>query len=97
MTRKALSKNKEVIASSVSPTFHAEIYGKGKNISLLLSGIRGINSFSENEILLSAKREIISIKGTLLEINVLEFKSIRIIGRIDNISFRDKKAVKNES
>ena len=94
MTKKSLSNSSKSIVSSVAPTFHAELYGKGKSISLMLSGIRGINSFSDIEILLSTRREIISIAGTQLEITVLESRNIRVEGKIESLSFRDKKGGK---
>ncbi|MBE6537012.1 MAG: hypothetical protein E7673_03560 [Ruminococcaceae bacterium] len=94
MTRKTLSGITRSAPDVPFPAFHLELDGRGKQLSILISGIRGINAFSEREILVSTKKEEISVKGEGMEISLLESKSVRIYGRISGIFFCGKKGGK---
>lgn len=94
MTKKSLRNVFSGVNESVFPGFHVEADGRGQKLSLLVSGVTGINSFSEKEILISSKREMISITGEILRISLLESKSVRISGRINSLSFNRKKGDK---
>ena len=94
MTKKLLSNIKKDSNANIAPSFHAELFGNGKNISLLISGVRAINEFSQTSILLSLRKELISVRGSLLEISVLESRNIRITGKIDNLTFLSGRGAK---
>lgn len=98
MTKKPTSRISRLNALSISPSFHIEADGRGNRLSLLIFGVVGIKGFSESEILISTKRENITVIGEILEISVLEEKRVGICGKISGISFSLKKrGVKNEA
>ena len=94
MTKKSLFNIKKDSSVNIAPSFHAELFGNGKSISLSISGVRSINEFSKTSILLSSRRELISVSGSLLEISVLESRNVRICGKIDNLTFCKERGVK---
>lgn len=73
------------------PTFHIEADGRGKTASVLISGVLGVKSFSEKEMLVTTKLIGISIRGSILKIEALELKRIRVFGMIDEIAFSERK------
>ena len=97
MTKKSLSQKNGMELEKIIPSFHIEADGRGKRTSLLISGVTGVKSFSDNETLLSTKGESILVFGEGLLISVLELKRISISGKIRGISFLDKRAKKNEN
>ena len=76
---------------SLPPTFHIEADGRRKKASVLISGVIGVKSFSENEVLIATKLDGITVKGSFLKIAVLEFRRIRVSGIIDGIIFCERK------
>ena len=91
MTKKSLARRDKNVGEGLIPSFHIEADGRGKSISLLISGVVGIKALSPLEILIATKREKIGISGNALELSVLEAKRVLINGRIDAISFFDRK------
>ncbi len=59
----------------------------GRNVSLVLSGVRSVADYSDVEMLLHMECGSIKICGVSLSISIFENKSIRISGRIRGIEF----------
>ena len=87
MTKKPLSAREMSAPEKILPTFHMEADGRGGSISVLVSGVSGVKSYSQNEILIATKKENVNIAGEHLSISVLELKRVMISGKIDTISF----------
>ena len=68
--------------------FHMEGNRCNRGISLILSGIIGINDFSDCHILLLSHGGRISIVGKRLVMNVYECGNVEIIGRVEGIEFK---------
>jgi len=91
MTKKSLFRTEVRGAERIIPTYHIEADGRGKNLFLTVSGVTGVKEFSPNDVLVVTKRDEIRVKGELLEISVFESGSIGIGGKVESVSFSDKK------
>lgn len=91
MTKKSLFRKELKGVEAVLPTYHIEADGRGKNLFLTISGIRGVKELSPSEVLVVTKKDEILIRGELLELSVFEYGSIGIGGRVEGISFSEKK------
>ena len=68
-------------------SFHIEVDKSQKGFSLLCSGVKGINEFSETNILLRLNGFSLSVFGTKLFIKVYEEKTVEVIGRFSEVRF----------
>ena len=98
MTKKSFLRISDFKSENMLPSFHIEADGRGNRMALLVCGVMGIKGFSESEILISTKRENITVSGEEIEISVLEEKRVGIFGKINCISFSvRKRGGRNES
>ncbi len=92
MTKKSLSRaQRQMIGAYISPGFHLEADGRGKGVSVLISGVVGVRELSESEISVVTRSESFTVKGELLSVSVLESNRIRLSGILDSISFAKRK------
>ena len=75
----------------IIPGFRLEADGRGKSISLVISGARGVEELSEKTISVATPKEAIRIEGDALAVSVFESGSIGICGKIDTVSFAERK------
>ena len=96
MTKKEKSDSRSLRAEKIIPHFHIEADGRLQNISILISGCRGVSEFSEEKIVILTRREKIELCGTMLEMTVFEEKTVEISGNIEKIGFavRERKREK---
>ncbi len=87
MTEKEV-KSKFNTTKSVSTFFRLEAVRHRSGMSLLFSGIVGIDVFCDNEIVLKSHGCRISINGKRLNLTVFENNSLEITGRIEGVDFK---------
>ena len=75
----------------IAPGFHLEADVRGKNASVVISGVKGVKEFSGSSVVLATKRECVRIDGEGLAISVFEYGSIGISGKISGILFYERK------
>ena len=92
MTKKSLFRPyKETVAAYLPPSFHIEADGRGKSLTVTLTGVIGIKELSKEEILITTRSEAITLCGELLSVTVLELNRIRVTGALASISFSKRK------
>lgn len=69
---------------AVSNTFHLEIIGESE---LYLENHKGIEEYSDTEVLLHGGDRIIKICGTGLQICAMNDTELRLSGHLDSIAF----------
>lgn len=75
----------------IIPGFRLEADGRGTNISIVISGVKGVKEFSESSVFVRTVREEIAIEGNELSIRVFEAGSIGVFGKINRILFSERK------
>lgn len=88
MTEKRIDKNFGGVLDTLSK-FHLEANRCGKGMSIILSGIIGISDFSDSLIELKSHGGRICVTGKRLFINVYQNNSVEIVGKIEEICFRN--------
>lgn len=91
MTKKSLFRRPSPILRDIIPGFRLEADGRKRNISLIISGARGVRELSENKICVLTRTDAICIEGDTLTVTVFEAGSIGVGGKISSISFAEKK------
>ena len=92
MTKKSLFRPyKETVDAYLPPRFHIEADGRGKLVTVTISGVMGVKELSEEEVLINTKSEAITLRGALLSVTVLESNRIRVAGALTSISFSKRK------
>ena len=71
--------------------FHIEADRTSQGMAILISGIIGISDFSDCSIHLRSHGGRIAINGKGLFINVYENQSVEIVGRVEEIIFKNGK------
>ena len=69
--------------SAISSPFHIEVDKVGRFISVMVSGVLGVEEFSDSEVLLCVSGMKIKMAGRGLCLTVYENKTIEIVGKID--------------
>ena len=77
--------------SEIIPGFRLEADGRKRNLSLIISGARGVRELSENKICIITRTDVISVEGDMLSVSVFEAGSIGVGGKINSISFAERK------
>ena len=67
--------------------FHLEANRCARGMSIMISGVIGVSSFTESEIILKSHSGRIRVDGRILEIKVYENGTAEICGRVENIGF----------
>ena len=76
----------ENITSSLGK-FHLEANRSTRGMNVTISGVIGVSSFSDNEIILKSHSGRIKVDGRILEIKVYESGTAEICGKVENIGF----------
>lgn len=69
-------------------SFHMEADRCARGMSMVISGIIGVDDFSEERILLMSHTGRIIITGRRLSICVFEHSSLEIAGKVEEIEFK---------
>ena len=92
MTKKSLFRPyKEAVSAALPPRFHMEADGRGRSVTVTLSGVPGVRALSKEEILITTRSETVTLSGVLLSVTVLESSRIRVTGDIASVSFAKRK------
>lgn len=91
MTKKSLFRRPSPLLRDIIPGFRLEADGRKRNISLIISGAKGVRELSENKICVLTRTDSICIEGEMLSVSVFEGGSIGVSGKIDSISFAERK------
>ncbi len=91
MTQKKKKEKTPISHKGVLPGFRIEADGRGNFLSVTFIGIASIKEFSNTEINLLTKRELLIVCGKKLEISVFENKTVQIQGEIEEIKFSSAK------
>lgn len=86
--RKANEKQIDGGISAAMSSLHFEGERSARGITLTVSGIIGISDFSENGIYMKSRGGRIAVLGRRLVLNVLENKTVEIVGRIEGIEMK---------
>ena len=98
MTKKGVLPHGAIRSEYLFSDFHIEADAKNRYLSILISGVVGVNEFSDFEVSLLTRRDVIKIKGALLNISVMESKTVEISGKIELLSFEKRgRKYKNEN
>ena len=84
MTDKKIVKNERATFNS---KFRMEATRCGKGVSLVFSGIIGVEELNSENVLLKSHGAKIEIKGKRLNITVFENNDIEVVGKIEGIGF----------
>ena len=68
--------------------FHIEIDKKGSGVAFFCSGVRGINEFSKDKIVLSLFSFSVTVEGKELSLTVFEAKAVEIVGKVLEVKFQ---------
>lgn len=81
-------KNKNACSPAELPAFRMEAYRSAGGMTSVISGVIGVSSYSDSEVILSSHGGRIIVSGKRLLICVYENGSVEISGKIEGISFR---------
>ena len=87
MTRSNPKKIKIDNITSPLGKFHLEANRSVHGMSIMISGVIGVSSFTESEIILKSHSGRIRVEGRMLDIKVYESGTAEISGRVENIGF----------
>ena len=86
---KKLPREKGILTPQIS-LYHMELNATVGGASVVFSGIKGVVEVSDEFVKIMTKNGTVSISGSRLEISVFEYKTLQIVGKIENISISKK-------
>ncbi len=75
-------------SGKLSSTFRLEAVRHGRGMSILLSGIVGVEGFNDTQIMLKSHGCRIEVMGKRLNLTVFENNSLEITGKIEGVDFK---------
>ena len=87
MTEKNAKETKAPYTLGAISPFHIEIDRTKRGISIIASGIIGINDFGDDHAILMTHSGRIIISGTRLSVAVYEHNTVEISGKIEEVKF----------
>ncbi len=84
MTKSTENKN---IPKPPSYSFRLEAERSRHGMSVIISGIIGINDFTDERVLLKSHGGRITVSGKRLTVSVFEHNCVEIVGKVEDIGF----------
>ena len=82
-------KPKDMAKSITAPlsSFHLEVDPTSRGMSLLISGVLGINDFTEGRIMLLTRFGSLILEGRGLELSIYENGTVGVVGKVEEVRF----------
>ena len=90
MTEKKKPPREKMNAPLPISVYHLELDATTNGMSVILSGIKGIVEVADESIKIMTASGTVTVMGTKLNIAVFEYKTLQIVGKIENISISKK-------
>lgn len=72
-----------------SPRYRMEMEGGYRGMSVLVTGVRGIEEYAEDRIALYIARGRMILCGNGLRLSVFENKTVEVFGHVEEVRFSD--------